>query len=733
MAALTAALLLLALAPAGLPALASTARAPTLREPPTHAPPEPAGLDAVSVAVSAGPDAASPDTLEGAWDSPRVRELVASVIEARRHAYSDSALHSFRARAQGHVYYLGGIGADSELSTDGLAPGERQVVRADQVALDVAWRSPDRWRQTMVGRRSEKRLPTSIRYHIDHLVLVMGNFGDRIRMGEGTEVRDVLHPAAPGALEFYEYRLADSLGMKVADREIRMYEVQVRPRDHDSPGVVGELRVVRESRAVARMRFTFTPAAYLDPKLERIEVDLQSALYRGRWWLPAEQATEIRRQVRWLAVPLTGVIRTRLRVRDMEINVDVPSALPPGGRVVRRPERSLAAFDEWGSGLYDGPLLAGEEGELELSAVRRAARRIVRDRHLSGTSRLGPAMPAISRVLRVRRAEGALAGAGGRVRLDDVRRLEAWLGHPFEMGGMEWSAAWHGPLAGGRIVLRGYGDRFTDVGPWAGASGLVSSLGFLLSGEDYTDPWLRSGAAADWRAPAGNGTLRLGLAVEEHRSARLVALPPGDEAARAVRPVAAGDEARATLGWSVPLGDALGLGWRASLTGQAAAGQIGGWTRLLGRVEARSGTGAGPWGWHLEGGLGIAGGDLPPQRLLLLGGRGSVPGYAFRRWGGDRAGWVVLEASREVAGPWVALRGLAAAGWAEVAGPGAPAAARFGGPAGGTLAGTGGVRPSVGLGLGVLDGILRADLVRGLDGGRWEWVISAHSRFRGVL
>lgn len=669
----------------------------------------------------------------GAWNAPRVQRLMASVIDARRHAYSDTTLRSFRARAQGHVYYLGGIGAEIDLVAGEVAPGERQLVRADQVALDVAWRAPDRWQQTMVGRRWAKRLPTSIRYHIDHLVLVMGNFGDRIRLGEGTEVRDVLHPAAPGAPDVYEYRMADSLGLEVADRRLKLYEIQVRPRDPEAPAVVGELRVVRESRAVARMRFTFTPSAYRDPQLERIEVDLQSAVYRGRWWLPAEQTVEIRRQVRWLAVPLTGVIRTHLRVTDMEINAPVPRTLPPGGRVVRRPETDLAAFDGWRSGLYAGPLDAGEAGEVDLSGVRRAARQIVRDRYLSGTARLGPALPSVSEVLRVRRAEGALAGAGGRLQLDDVRGMEAWIGHPFEAGGMEWKATWSGPLAGGRLRLVGYGDRLTDVGPWPGASGAVSSLGFLISGEDYTDPWFRSGASVRWRAPAGGGVLRIGLALEEQQPAGLTALPPGDEPVRPVRPADAGDEARASVGWSVPLGRGLGLRWRAGIEGQAAAGELGGWTRLLGRLDARSGRRAGRWSWRLVGAVAAAGGDLPPQRLLLLGGRGTVPGYAFRRWGGDRAGWLLVEASREVVGPWIGLRALAAAGWAEVDGPGAAAAARFGGPEGGTLAGTGGLRPSAGVGVGLLDGILRVDLVRGLDAGRWEWVISAAPRFRGVL
>lgn len=668
----------------------------------------------------------------GAWNAPRVRALVRSAVEARRHAWSDSSLRSFRARARGHVYFLGSMGGNA------AAPGEGEdrLVRADQVALRIRWRAPGRWHQTLVGRRGERRLPTGIHYHVDHLTAVLQNFGDRIGMGEGTEVRDVVHPISPDGPAVYDYRLADSVGVGVSGRERTIYRVEVRPSDPGAAAAVGEVHLEAGSKAVVRMRITFTPAAYRDPDLERITVDLRSALWEDRWWLPARQSTTIRRRSRWLDLPVAGVIRTRLEIFGYEINPDDPVRLAPGRRVTTLPEDRLEAFDDWREGLYAG-LASGAAGTAaEAEEIRERARAITRDRLLAGGAGLAPSVPALSELVRARRAEGARIGAGWRFRLDEARTLEASVGHPFAAGGLTWRAAWRGPLAGAvELEAEAHDDRFTDVGPWQAAAGAASTLGFVVRGEDFTEPYFRTGGRLGARLPAGGGHFRAGLRFESHRRASAVAEPPGDDPGRRVRPVDEGELASASAGWRGPVADALGGTWTLGLEGEAAADAVGDFefTRLLARLRARSGPALAPWGWRLDGGAGALGGDPPPQRLLLLGGRGTVPGYAFRAWGGDRAAWLRLEASRDLVGPWLSIRAVAAAGWAELAGPGRPAAARFGGARGGALTGTTGIEPSAGFGVGLVDGLLRVDLVRGLDDGRWEWIVGFDRRLWGLL
>jgi len=344
------------------------------------------------------------------WNSEAALLLIDRAIKGRRHAWADSSLERFRADVQGHVYYLGDV------------LGDRHVIRADQLAVDVRWQQPDRSMQTIVGRRHELRLPTTIHYHLDHLFLVLDNFGDRIRIGDGHEVEDVLHPAAAAARGFYEYRLADSLEIRVGDRTARVFELEVRPREGTNAGAVGSLFVERETGAIARMWLTFTPAAYRDPQIVRIVVDLRSALQEGRYWLPDEQEIEIARSLPWFDFPLETLVRTRLRVLDYDFDEDALFGLGPGALIYSYRDEELARFDAWEDPLYGGPL---EEGSADgdLGAAVADARELLLGRTLSGGRRWQLALPNASGGIRARRSEGLFIGAGAVYRPNDLTRV----------------------------------------------------------------------------------------------------------------------------------------------------------------------------------------------------------------------------------------------------------------------------------------------------------------------
>ena len=694
-----------------------------------------------AVAAAAATAPAPPDT--AGWNGQRVMALVGRAVEARRGAWADTSLHNFEATVEAHVYFLAGLGGEGASASGAPgggagAPeaGGEHMVRADQLALRVRWKAPDASLQTIVGRRSEKRLPTRIRYHIDHLSLVLGNFGGRIRIGEGSEVRDVLHPVAPGATSFYSYRLADSLGIRMPGRSTTVYRVEVRPRDPERPGVVGSVYLDGATGAVARMRFTFTPSAYRDPTVVAITVDLRSALHEGRWWLPAEQWVDIRRTASWLAFPLSGVIRTHLEVRDLRVNVPHMPDLPEGGKVVTLGPASLHRYGGWSDGLYDDAAASGLRGTVGPEEVRAEARRLVGADLLGGSGRLRPAVPDVSSVIRARRSEGLFLGIGARWRMDDVRAFEAHAGWPFEAGRPEWRLGYAGPLGGGRIDLEAYGNRFTDIGPFVAADGVVASAGFVAGGEDFTDPYFRTGARLAVTWPLAGGRLSAGVRAERQRRALLVALPPGDELVRPVRPIREGDLAAVELAWrrtfaGPPAGT---FEARADLLGSTDAIGDFAFTRATAALEGRSGPALEPWGWDAEVGLAAVAGSPPPQALLLLGGRGTVPGYPFRAWGGDHAAFARLALSHDVVGSWVRLRAIGAAGWAGWGEAGAAAADAWrAGPAGVGIRESRGVRTSLGGGVGIADGLIRVEAVRGLDGGVWEWMVSVDPRLGKIL
>ena len=688
--------------------------------------------------VTPGPAAAPPIAAADGWNSEVALLLAGRTIAARRHAWADSSLERFRADAQGHLYYLGDF------------QGERHVIRADQVALDVRWQAPDRTMQTIVGRRHERRLPTTIEYHLDHLFLVLDNFGERIRIGDGHEVEDVLHPAAAGARDIYDYRLADSLEIRTRGRAARVFELEVRPREAGTPAVVGSLFVERATGAIARMRLTFTPAAYRDDQLVRIVLDLRSGLWEGRHWLPVEQDLEITRSLPWLDFPLETVIRTRLSVLDYEFDDAASFSLAPGQFVYAYPEENLARFDEWASPLYGGPVGdASVEGVLtgadltrmmeragwDLERTASDARRLLPGQGLLGGRRLQLRFPNASGAIRARRAEGLLVGAGGAYRIDDLTELALWGG--FAAGDAKPQ---------GRIGLRrGLGRFELEVDGWlranrdigrTAASGAFRTLALLAEGEDYEDPYFAHGGRVGVVRETGSARWRLGASVESHRAADLVVrtAPFGERRLRPVRPVDEGEFAALDAGLEVDLGRGLGARLGLDIAGEAATGAVGdfGFARATVALRAARQSPAGGWAWASEMEFGAAGGDLPVQRLFLLGGRGSLPGYAFRGWGGDRMALWRAEVSRGLASPWVRMRAQGAVGWAGLGTVGESAAHRFG------VGGTAGLRASVGLGAGLFYDLLRIDVVRGLSGdapggGEWTILLALDRRIWGIL
>jgi hypothetical protein len=238
-------------------------------------------------ALVAAPGALGAQTPPEDWNGPRARALMEKATERRALPKADSLLRNYRAKAEGMVYFY----------LDRRETDERTLVKTDQIALEVYWAQPDRTKQRIVGMRGENTLPNRMHYHLDHLTVVQNGFGDIIRLGDGDEVRDVPHPAAPGADSIYDFRLSDSLTVRLPGRTepIRAYAIDVRPRRTDRSALVGSVYVDRETGDIVRMTFTFTPAAYVDRRLDYINISLDNSLWDGRYWLPYEQSVQIRR------------------------------------------------------------------------------------------------------------------------------------------------------------------------------------------------------------------------------------------------------------------------------------------------------------------------------------------------------------------------------------------------------------------------------------------------------
>lgn len=687
-----------------------------------------------ALALAPALDAQEPAASGGGWDDPRVLELVRRAQARRAETATDTALASYRADARGYVYFY----------LDRRDTGDRTLVKTDQVALDVYWKAPAFSKQRIVGLRDEKKLPTRINYHLDHLSVVQDNFGDRIRLGDGDEVQDVLHPAAPGSERFYQFRVADSLSIRLpgAGEPVRVYEVRVRPRDMGQPAFLGSVFVDQRRGDLVRMDFTFTPSSYVDRYLDYINISLDNGLWKERFWLPNQQQVEIRRQLPELDFPAGGVIRGTMRVSNYRFNESFPDELFRGPKVVAVPKAQREAF-AFEQGLYDELREEGIGPNTELDEVRRQAMELARARMLSGlpTSRFD--VGTASEVLRYNRAEGAVVGLGLAFRPSESLAARIRGGYAFGAahGLGEAGARWRT----GRqdVDASVYYNLPRDVGIAPAASGVVNTLSSLLAGEDYTDPYYVRGGELRVRSLRVPGwTLSAGARVERQVPAELTtdfSVLGGDDAFRPVTPVDEGTYRGASVGARRAIASGVAAGWGVGIAVEA--GRFESETALPGGgdssldflrpiVDAQ-------WvrRWtprdallELDGAAGMAWGELPRQQLFLIGGRGTIPGFDFRSFGGDRFALARATASADLAAPWLRGRLFGAAGWTGVGSAGEAALSAW--PA----QPTDGVRLGIGAGLGIFYDLVRVDLARGLgDGGRWELIVETRPTFWDFL
>ncbi len=641
------------------------------------------------------------------WNDPRALELVAAARDVRQSSAVDSTLRSYRARAQGFVYFF----------LDRADEEEHTLIKADQIALDVFWRSPDQTRQRIVGMRDEEVLPTNIRYHLDHLTVVQDDFQDLIRMGDGDEVGAVLHPAAPRSETVYDFRLADSLSLNYGglDEPVRVYEVQVRPKDTERPGFVGALYLDRANGAIVRMAFTFTPASYVDPYLAYIRISLDNALWMGRHWLPYRQEVELRRELPQLDFMAGSIIRGRWEVGDYQFNQPVPDFFFSGPRVTAAPERLREEFpfpDE----LYADLDQAGLAPSPSLEEIEDQVRSMALAGAVQGLSPLRLYLSSVSDAVRRNRVEGWSVGGGVTVRPGE-RPLRLLAGYATAAERPWARAVLDVPTEFGSVQLEGHWNQLRDLGPITGASGLVNTLA-TLGGSDYLDPfWSHGGAASvTYRLGPTSRVEARGL-WQEHGAAELGV--DGDNTVfRPVLPVTEG-----TLGAVeaalIRSDDGDGLFGSARVR----VGHLGdtyarttvelGWSRLGPSIELERSV-------SLLGGWTTVSGPL--QELYLLGGRGTVPGYEYRTSVGDRyvlaRGWV----RHPVVAPWIAFRLTAASSWARY--PDRTLPPEWGSD------GNPEFRASVGVGVDLLWNVLRFDVARGVsEGGGWEFFFSVSPQF----
>ncbi|HET8771458.1 MAG TPA: hypothetical protein VFM71_10795 [Gemmatimonadaceae bacterium] len=677
------------------------------------------------------PAAPSRAVAQETWNDARTNALVRDAIRRRTVQLADTGLTDYTARAHGYLTFLAQVG-------EGF-PDAPTLIKSDELVVEVYWAAPDRSKQRVVGRRDTLLLPTDINYHRDHLGIVQNNFPAIIRLGEGDEVADVPHPLSIAGLGAYDYRIADSLAIRTSDRAIDVMMVKVRPKDDRSAAAVGAVYIDRVTGSVVRMALSFTRAALLDPQLEDVSVILENGLVEGRFWLPRRQEIEIRRSATWMDFPARGIIRGRWEICCVEANVGLPPTTFVGPEITQAPRAQLRQWPFEGTILENLPEEVRELDADEVRAVQDEARELVRAGALARARSTSASARRVSDILQVNRAEGLAVGGGLTRRLG--AGFTATVGARYGTADddfkprarVEWEAV------SGLRVTAGYFDDFAQAGDAPEVSGLRNSIAAQEFGSDWTDPYGVRGGFLRVEQPASRPVrFWMELTREDQRPLRVRARPTNGRYA----PLLAADSAevwRMTIGLSTTSGPRTPdtrVSWRldARVSGSSVDRPSFPETtsHLRASLDAEGTLAAGAAGrlvWRTIA-AGTARGAVPAQDLVHFGGPVSGPGYAFhslsaRTGVSQRLEWRVripfvhLDLGRFGRVPSTLtiapyLHGV----WLE---------------GGGASGSRGTWFPSVGIGaIGLFD-LLRVDVARTIEGGRWMFSLDLDRGFWPVL
>lgn len=701
-----------------------------------------AGTPDAVVAFGAPTASAATDTIpEDTYADPDVHDLVEAAKAAR--AEEREGIESYEARAWQRVW--GGM--DSERFRRSRSLFQRE--KAGHIRWEADGRRVVRWdgafqEVPVAGVRSDR--DASMADNLSRSLAEAVSFQDPFFPDPG---RDrfylwgdedwVLHPLADTAQYHYRYRSGDTVRVTLPEgRTVTIVEAVVEPRRSDYRLLAGSLWFDAESAELVRASYRAARPFNLGmdadddvPRLLRnIEAEVRSvtvdySFHELEWWLPRRHAVTVEvRAGDLVRVPVTLEWSAEdYRVNEPQSAELVPDSLPPGWthESGMRPAPDAEEVDgepadsvEWVSvvppadSLHLSPRLrlaarggspAGREVEIftpeELEALEEALDDLV-PRRAVFQPRLRYGIQ--DGMVRYNRVEGLSAAVAGEVPLTPLgRNLSGWakvrLGvADLEPGGEVGIQRGSAGRTESVVVYR----RLEDTSDWDDFLNLSSSISALVAGSDRGEYYRTHGVEARLAREVPGLRLRGRLFAEAHRAAEkntdftLRGLVGSDR----FRPNLEAEEGT-WYGGSLELRghrgfDTAGLRLFGTVRGETAWNDDASYRRFGG--SAGGSVDAGPVDVALEGGAGRTWGQVPVQRHFFLGGPSTLRGVRL----GSVSGASYWFGRTEVARGWPAFRAglFTDVGWAgptEALGSGSPVT-------------------TVGLGLSMMDGIMRTDL-----------------------
>ena len=369
--------------------------------------------------------------------------------------------------------------------------------------------------------------PRDIGYYSDRYGIIQNNFPDSIRLGEGTTCTTRRTRLSSRGPDDYDYVIADSLRIVVANRAIAVYDVRVR---------AARCRRRRGSWATcistARQRRPRADVHYLharrNPRPSHRDAlgDARQRTGRRAVLAPARQELEVARTATWLDYPVRGIIRGRWDICCYRINRGLPYTIFVGPPIAFAPPGTMARYP-WSGGILDSlPNDVSLATPGDVRRVEETAHQVVRDAALNRVRAISLSTHSVSDIVRVNRVEGLALGAGVAhgIGSDWSAGLGARYGLSNRQANGEANLTWS-PSSDVSLGILAY-RQFRDAGDVAESSILANSFAAQEFGADYTDPYdVRGvGIQARFRLPS---LLRWRLAVsrETQRALAVHAVP----------------------------------------------------------------------------------------------------------------------------------------------------------------------------------------------------------------
>jgi hypothetical protein len=679
---------------------------------------------------------------EEAFDSPATRALVERVI--RESGEIPEGLQDFAAQVRTTMHL--------SLAPDSTLGGELPIT-VDEFASEIRWRRPNVLHQWVREHRTRALAPVPYSlgsmfetpWVIPHLY---GPTIDVLTAAPGVDNRRraaprAVHPFGAQGPQFYRYVAGDTVRIRVEEGVVTLVPITIRPRvvaeDPSRPLLVGTFYIDTSRAAVARARFGFVETVRgLSIGRPGTFVEVENALWEGRYWLPFRQ----RREQQVTSALVGGAVGARIvnTISNYQLNIGWVPGTPERVRLfLARPTAEATA-------LLGGPEVGEDAARYDIADFADLRRLAIEAANPNPPPiRVGWSYERADHAFRYNRVEGAFLGLGGRIEPGDPleRRWEVYgtAGWAFAEGTPrgEVVARWH--LDAPRVPPRGI-DRGLSAGVYRRLRDtrvfqptfrwdLLYTLPAVFGGADPRDYYDATGTELGFAMATGPWRGRLTARWEQQDSVQrnterflfgraeefppLGAVQPGTHTALEA-------EGGFTRG---PGAYGIGNSLVATLRAEAGVGdfQV---QRLVGLLSFRRARDPFTFAARLD--AGHAWGAVPPQMLFRFGATEGLSGFAVNEFGGSS---VAIARSRLLIGipprdprpiarsgpffippPRPAIALLGEAGWAEVSQRSRPQLDLLGSRP------TDGVRASVGAGLSLFDDALTIEWIRPLDDDR---------------